>query len=861
MRLYNLILINYIGIYNGMGLRKIEIDFSKCRNEITVIKGDNGSGKSTIFKALTPMSDSSDNFIPNESASKCISYQMGDGTVIQITYLYPISSNGTRKKTECHIIKIDNNGQIDLNPNGNVTEGKDMINTIFDFDQNFIALSQLSSDDRGLADKSPSDRKKFINTIIESMSVYNEIYKKLTKKSSALKMSLNSINSKISSIGNRELLNNRMATLSSSLDEMEARKTNLIARMGEIKANLGRVDPTSVIEERNALLSKIDECKRKVTLTSDSTVNELESKLDKDIDTSNTLSSMIARKESKIESIKEDIRKIRSEYQDKEIKLSYYNNSDTTNKNIKESIRNVKESIAEHEKFIASYKIKKELIGRSGDITAINNELLKLGNLEDVALRAHAIDSSDSDDAIHQTICKINNAREEINDINKRIGFLYGITESADELEVPKECKIKTCPLAIKCNDTSKYITELHNLNESLSQKQDKLDWAVNYLQYQQTCSGVYKTLNTEENKLLLRLINQQDIEIKDIMIKRADHNYDISSITDMENITSLLALEKARLAELTEEYMKVSNNESAITILKSDMDKLHTNLIERDTELKNNESSLSELTDKSNAITKHITLIKSCIISARMQKEIDSCIKRLTEIDKDYKLATKSGDEISGIQDELESLSRSSMDLKKESDAIKYKLVLYDEYIREYKEFSGKYNTVETVKKYASPTTGIQTVFMGMYMNDIISLSNQLLGMLFNGEYVLHPFVINANEFRIPCSGKGLVNDDISSMSTSQICMISMIISFALLHKSSSIYNIIKLDEMDGGLDSQNRVQFIVLLQKMMEILGVQQCVMISHNSELNMSNADVIILRNSDPDLHIDGNVIFRL
>ena len=35
----------------------------------------------------------------------------------------------------------------------------------------------------------------------------------------------------------------------------------------------------------------------------------------------------------------------------------------------------------------------------------------------------------------------------------------------------------------------------------------------------------------------------------------------------------------------------------------------------------------------------------------------------------------------------------------------------------------------------------------------------------------------------------------------------------------------------------------------------------MISHNSELNMSNADVIVLKNSDPNLKIDGNVIFRL
>ena len=235
---------------------------------------------------------------------------------------------------------------------------------------------------------------------------------------------------------------------------------------------------------------------------------------------------------------------------------------------------------------------------------------------------------------------------------------------------------------------------------------------------------------------------------------------------------------------------------------------------------------------------------------------------QQLDSLNKSYDTCIQLRGKLVLIKDELDDITvHKYPSIKDEIDKLKYKLVLYNDYVEEYKKFSNKYSIVETVKKYASPSTGIQTVFMGMYMNDIISTSNQLLSLLFNGEYVLHPFVINESEFRIPCSGKGLLNDDISSMSTSQICMISMIISFALLHKSSSVYNIIKLDEMDGGLDSQNRVQFILLLQQMMSILGVSQCIMISHNSELNMNNADVIVLKNSDPNLKIDGNVIFRL
>ena len=165
-----------------------------------------------------------------------------------------------------------------------------------------------------------------------------------------------------------------------------------------------------------------------------------------------------------------------------------------------------------------------------------------------------------------------------------------------------------------------------------------------------------------------------------------------------------------------------------------------------------------------------------------------------------------------------------------------------------------------EKIKYYASPTTGIQTVYMEMFMNGILSTSNELLKSFFNGEFVLHPFIINEKEFKMPCLGRGIMNDDISSMSTAQVCMISMIVSFALLRSTSNDYSIIKLDEIDGGLDPQNRLQFITVLNTLMKMLSYEQCIMISHNSELSMYDADLIVLRNSDPTLKLDGNVIYQ-
>jgi chromosome segregation ATPase len=109
---------------------------------------------------------------------------------------------------------------------------------------------------------------------------------------------------------------------------------------------------------------------------------------------------------------------------------------------------------------------------------------------------------------------------------------------------------------------------------------------------------------------------------------------------------------------------------------------------------------------------------------------------------------------------------------------------------------------------------------------------------------------------------GNGLMHDDISSMSTAQKSMISMILSFSLLYQSSTKYNIIKLDEIDGGLDSVNRPYFITLLDNLMNMLKCEQAFIISHNSELDDTSCDVILLKD---DIHNSlvsdkANIIWR-
>ena len=76
------------------------------------------------------------------------------------------------------------------------------------------------------------------------------------------------------------------------------------------------------------------------------------------------------------------------------------------------------------------------------------------------------------------------------------------------------------------------------------------------------------------------------------------------------------------------------------------------------------------------------------------------------------------------------------------------------------------------------------------------------------------------------------------------------MVISFALVKQSSSKYNILTADELDGPLDPKNRRHFLTAVNDVMHLVNANQSIMISHNSEISNSECDIILLKNENAD-----------
>ena len=877
-------LTNYIGIYNGLGLNNIRIDFSTCKTNKVLIKGLNGSGKSTLYNAVSVFSETNDFFIPGVEARKnlCV---LNNGVRYIIRYIHGVDNNGNRQTTKGYISKNINGVDTELNPNGNISSCKDILFNEFNLDANFMALSQLSTEDRGLAYKIPSARKKFVNNIISALDIYNNINKTITKKSSIFKSTINSLTYKIDSIGDEMQLQLNLKSIEDRLNYLNSEKESIIENIAKLKVEAEDINSTlqqnnydSVIEELSNLASLYKSLSKDIStklarfelndinaLTS--TISDLEHDLIT-IDASiNQLKTSIPSKLAERESES-------SKLQDKTEKL----NSLQSDYNYME----VKDAVTKARSVISEYDIIFNEIGLT-DVDLITKDEFEaaMESLTYIMQMIGNLTNNYSQDSILKVLSnpnlisnvdttalrnKIDALSEEKHQLDKELVVFEAKRSIADELiNRPKECKINSCYFIKSAMEANANYpkSEFDNKQKRFAKIEEELNNSKSLLESTESYQSIIADIKAIERELnsKIRFISKLPIGngFKDNFILKAI-NGDLSSTIDK-------LYKYADVGNFIEEYRNAKDNlhkyeveykiyeskneliESIIADIKTLTDK--TNELANEIDKTNQEIKELELT-KANYES---TLVKAKLIMTKYTDEFVPCADRKEELEVIKASMEGSVDKLSALQAEINvqynALGSKESEIKNisdERDKLKHQSVMLQEYKHELEVYNNKYMKIEKIKYYSSPSTGIQTLFMELYMNKTISIANNLLSLLFGGEFVLQPFIINESEFRIPCVGNGLMHDDISSMSTAQKCMISMILSFSLLYQSSTKYNIIKLDEIDGGLDSMNRPFFTTLLDNLMNMLKCEQAFLISHNSELDDTSCDIILLKD-DP------------
>lgn len=902
MRFKSLTLKGYIGIYNGLKMEEIHIDFTKCKYNKLLILGDNGSGKSTILGALSPLPDDNKCFRYDREAQKVIEIIDGEN-VYAMVYHHPIKYIGdkdgkpqyTRLTTKGYVYK----NCVNLTPTGNISDCRDIIFSLFNLDPSFMALSQLSSEDRGLVDKKPSERKRFVSSILNRLDTYNAIYKTLTKKASIFRSMANTLSRNIDSLGDEDTLNTTKASIESQLMALDKQRSANIREINVADANIGRLDPNGTIQHMYAQIQQTID-----GLTRD--LKPIKQNIDKNLmilgieDISQVMDRYEADKKAKSDlgykssmydsKITESMNLRNGEVQNLDAKIERLAalNSEVTHKNINELISQYKSKIEEIIGLFNSIGV------ASLDVLTKDEYVIGLNTLKEIKGVVDSFRDKFSDDIVKATLDEsiYNKAIRSIPEIQKEIAELTVIKMQLEQkiavsdslmktMEAlnkrPSECKIDSCSFIKAALEAKKELEQSGEVQEELiriNSELHELSACIEYYDAIMAChshlTSIYRYIDSF-GLILKKLPNGFIFSDKDEFIKRLlSHDsfediYAIIAYLDIANMIEQYHVYKKDLEVLLNERKLYKSKFDLINQIQQDIDELTAKVdkMSSDIETWRNEKNridmmINDIVSRESRFEILLSQVKEFndinIKLASESTSLDKCEKEMSEISSFIRT-------ISILTEENEKINSNITSLNNKLDLIKHSLKSLEEYKKDRDLYLAKYDKVEKIKYYSSPTSGISTLFIDMYMYKIIDMANVLLANFFDGEFKLMKFVVDDNEFRIPCVGSGIPNDDVSSMSRGQVCMISMIISFCMLFQSSSKYNILKLDEIDGGLDTTNRLQFLQVLDELIYKLGCEQVVMISHNTEINYSMCDIIQLKTHNNEVATGGNIIFSV
>ena len=886
------------GIYNKSGIKEIEIDFSKCLHRIIYIIGQNGSGKSTLLNSLNPLPDVPSIYLDGEDGYKELLYIHGD-IMYRIKILYPVYSNNNRAATKAFFTQIDDNGEVELNSNGTVGSFKDIVYSKFNLDPNFVSLTHLSVEDRGLVERKPADRKKFVVSLLESVEIYNDIYKTLVKRSSTFKSFINSITSKMDSIGDEnKLLLDKNAADQRYAALMEQR-SSLEQNIASARATISLIDPDNKIRESyDITLKEYNETKHKLSILEstvpDIGIVDLDQAVKEYADLNAEITSLTSRLESIDDSIKDIILR-----REEESKMIFMKNQRYQSMVENSNIGKLKKSIAEYRKKIYEYQLIFKKIGIKEGILTKDEYITILNLLENIRttvvnIKGYATNKS----ILYACDCILNNnsvsadlerVSEEYSRIdsdiqNKKeeVSYYNGLLDRVKILDNrPKQCTISECSFikdALDAKDKKpeenilRLTTSISDLIQDMNSKSEEVSFYQLAFRVYSDINSIIRLINSNRSLLDKTPIGKRFSDITTFISRVKDNDpfndiQEIYSYINYANIFELYELDNKTLSRLESGYEAAKSQEGLIDDLQKEIEDLSKKVNDITSQLEEKQKDKLELQKQIIDHKQRLDEINNLISILRKISELNSSKQnyesQLRLVSDNIEKISKEIDNINKYEGALKGVNSELIPVTQMRDNFTFSLTKLEEYKQELQEYQDKYNLIELLKKYSSPTKGgIQTIFMQLYMDKTLSLANQLLGMLFNGDIELLPYIINENEFRIPTRSNitNLVTDDVSNCSTSEKSMIAMILSFALAFHGSQTYNIVRLDEVDGGLDQANRAIFPIILDSIIQMLQIEQCFIISHSSESDMSDVDVISLTPVSNET-IKGNVIFQL
>lgn len=851
MKILYLKLTNFINIVTAFNTETIEIDFSKSNNNVVLLTGPNGSGKTSILSCLHPfptngnMDVRSDNpiIVPRENGYKEIHISDGDDLYV-IQHFY--TRNGDK-----HIIKsyIQKNG-VELNENGNVTSFKEIVEKELGLEQDYMKLTRLGSNVTNFIDMKRQERKNFTGKIISEADIYLSYHKKIMADKNKVNIQINHTSDLIRRLQVDDLgeLKKAQKSLQHQIEDLTAKIEKANSELSVLQYQLNDCGDIPAMRERiqekekelkhiQKALARASEIKISIS-TLKSMIEEAKiailkakSSLDTNIITRTGILNQLDSIANEIDSIRREIARIEDDQNVKDMEANIELLRETIRRRAKESgiagyVRPC--SKAEMEDLIkmldkcmdillSTYELGKGPIQKAvsffhtkTDIekyTRENREKIKRNKMQSLCEQVYAEISKDI--GLLGPDCK-NPSGCRVYDFYQRI---YEYATQAPDKVIEDETFLAYTKMAYNNIQTVlKYLRDYHDIFEKMPE-----------------CIKDQFMMST----VLTHICNMEWIYDKDIIF------HELGLITDDELQDADLE-ELSRQKSMLAQYKKANSNIEYFQNKLEELINSRTALIGQLDEVKETINSLNrEIAEKEASVSDYEDMVVAMEHEDEVETEFNDLKSKLT-------LASQLSLQIREKTSVLNDLQFRKNKMSKTHQDNEFRIENYKRYKKDLDELSSKFTDLEYLARALSSREGIPLIFIQAYLKDIKDIANQLLDVVYDGDLHLEDFEITADEFGIPYSTKGTTVKDVIYASQGERSFISLALSFALTYKSISKYNIMLLDEIDATLDISNREKFLHVLEMQIDMIHAEQVFVISHNDMFNAYPVDIVDTRN---------------